>query len=63
MVMARLHIICGNCGCNDMFGWKHDEREEYECEVMTEEDVSLYCRNCGTIHSLNDNADLAENEQ
>ena len=21
IVMAKLHIICGNCGCNNMFKW------------------------------------------
>lgn len=23
--MAKLHIICGNCGCNDCFEYKHSE--------------------------------------
>lgn len=56
MARARLHLICGNCGCNDEWEWKHVEREEVECEVMVDEDVYLTCRNCGTLHSLNDNA-------
>ena len=56
MARARLHVICGNCGCNDMWKWKHKEEEVVDGEVMADEDVSLYCGNCITIHSLNDNA-------
>jgi len=56
MVMARLHLICGNCGCNDEWEWSHVEQEVDGGEVMQDEDVKLTCRNCATIHSLNDNA-------
>lgn len=54
MVMARLHVICGNCGCNDMWEWEHQPEERCEGEII-DEDVKLSCRNCITIHSLNDN--------
>lgn len=57
MVMARLHLICGNCGCNDEWEWEYKEEQEVDCEVIDSEDVYLWCRNCGTLHSLNDNAE------
>lgn len=48
MVRARLHIICGNCGCNDMFKLNvdHDIMEDMIY-------VYLKCENCGTLHNLN----------
>jgi len=56
MVMARLHLICGNCGCNDEWEWEHREREEVDGELMSEESVWLWCGNCSTLHDVNDNA-------
>lgn len=56
MVMARLYVICGNCGCNDMWEWEHKPKEVAEGEVMADEDVYLWCRNCSTLHSINGNA-------
>lgn len=56
MARARLHLICGNCGCNDEWEWEYVPEEVYEGEIMADENVSLSCRNCITIHSLNDNA-------
>lgn len=56
MARARLHIICGNCGCNEMFKYRivtdidDDTNKEYER-------VSIICENCSTIHYLEDNAD------
>jgi hypothetical protein len=55
MAHAKLHIICGNCGCNHMFDYKikteidDDTHEEYQT-------VYIGCNNCGTLHSLDDNA-------
>lgn len=56
MVHARLHIICGNCGCNDMFMYnvKNELDDEYENKTITM--VYIKCDNCGTIHVLEDNA-------
>lgn len=56
MARARLHLICGNCGCNDMWEWEHVPEETDEGEIMETEDVHLCCRNCVTLHSINDNA-------
>jgi RNase P subunit RPR2 len=53
MVMANLHIICGNCGCNKMFEWVYKEEHparDYSAEVY------ITCGNCATIHRLSDNA-------
>ncbi len=56
MAHARLHIICGNCGANDMFKYEittqlNDETdEEYQM-------VYISCKNCGTLHDLDDNAE------
>jgi len=56
MVRARLHVICGNCGCNDSFTYSidpegHDMSDE---EVVFDPSVNIYCDNCGTIHDLSD---------
>jgi hypothetical protein len=56
MVMARLHLICGNCGSNDQWEWKYHEKEVCDGEVIADENVHLYCNNCSTIHTINDNA-------
>jgi hypothetical protein len=61
MVRARLHIICGNCGCNDMFEYGvdmtgHDFGDRFEYSV------SIKCDNCGTIHDLDENGGKLEIE-
>jgi hypothetical protein len=58
MVMARLHVICGNCGCNDELEWVHRNEiiDDGSGETLVDEDVSINCKNCATRHSLNDNA-------
>lgn len=55
MVMARLHVICGNCGCNDEFEYTAFDQANDEGEIVGIA-VRIKCRNCGTIHSLEDNA-------
>lgn len=56
MARARLHLICGNCGCNDEWEWGHVSEDVDEGEIIVTEDVHLLCRNCTTLHSLSDNA-------
>ncbi len=57
MANAKLHMICGNCGQNDMFDYhisneiNDDTDEEYQV-------VYIGCNNCGTLHILDDNAEL-----
>jgi uncharacterized Zn finger protein len=45
MVIASLHMICGNCGCNSEF---HHNVETEEGEIC----VYITCKNCATIHNL-----------
>lgn len=52
MVRARLHIICGNCGCNDydMFSYKTFHATDADDKPVVE--VQIVCDNCSTIHNL-----------
>jgi len=54
--MARLHLICGNCGCADEWEWQHITEVIMKGDVMSDEDTRLTCNNCCTQHSINDNA-------
>lgn len=55
MVRARLHIICGNCGCNDMFSYEiNKELNDDLDDGSFIESVSIYCGNCSTIHSIDE---------
>lgn len=59
MARARLHIICGNCGCNDMFKFEivpegHDVTKD---EPEFEPQVRIYCGNCSTLHDLSNTID------
>ncbi len=55
MANAKLHIICGNCGCNDMLRW-----EFKPTDFAFDATVWLKCENCSTIHDINDNAKQAD---
>jgi len=55
MAHSKLHIICGNCGSNDMFNYQI----KTDIDDTTNENyqiVYISCENCGTIHDLKDNA-------
>lgn len=54
MANAKLHIICGNCGCNDMFEYyiKTDIDDDTNLEYQY---VSIVCNCCNTIHYIEDN--------
>jgi len=56
MVMAKLHIICGNCGSNNMLQYEivEDYNDDKECNYNR---VCIICENCSTIHNLEDNAE------
>ena len=55
MVNARLHIICGNCGCNDMF--EHQLIKEIDDDTNEEYFIiDIICNNCSTIHNLDNNS-------
>ena len=55
MAHARLHIICGNCGCNHMFTYRiqTDINDDTDTEYQY---VSIVCNNCNTIHDIGDNS-------
>lgn len=54
MVKARLHIICGNCGCNDE--WDLEVLRDYTClgDGKFEDTARLICNNCLTRHYLDE---------
>ena len=56
MVCARLHVICGNCGCNDDFEYGHAKAFVGNDDEAKQWKTGLVCKNCSTIHSLDDNA-------
>lgn len=62
MARARLHIICGNCGCNTEFKYHIDPegRDVTEEEVKFEPEVYIHCKNCCTLHVLSDTIDEEE---
>lgn len=62
MARVRLHLICGNCGCNDEWEWEHVPKEVDGDVLLTDENIYLWCRNCGTLHSINDNAKKKNSE-
>jgi len=62
MARARLHLICGNCGCNDMWSYRIDPRgRDMGGELLPA--VYLSCGNCDTLHDLADTAQNSEPSQ
>ena len=61
MVRARLHTICGNCGCNDNFTFEILEDDETLPDKKTP-NVYLSCGNCVTLHVLSDNATMEQKQ-
>jgi len=57
MAHAKLHIICGNCGCNNMFEY-HISKDIDDDTNENIEVVYITCGNCNTLHGLYDNAKL-----
>ena len=57
MVRARLHMICGNCGCSDEFKYYCENQEisigDQQCNQYA---TTVVCDNCATLHDLEDNA-------
>lgn len=58
MVMAKLHVICGNCGCADLWELTIERDGDYisSDHEAYEDSASLYCGNCSTLHNLKDSA-------
>ena len=55
MVNARLHVICGNCGCNDMF-------EVGSATYDDHREIYISCHNCSTLHCLSDKAKIKDSD-
>lgn len=50
MVNAKLHMICGNCGCNDQW-----ENSVYIADGDGEKpqvNIWIACKTCSTLHVL-----------
>jgi hypothetical protein len=60
MANARLHLICGNCGCDDE--WEY-EYEPKQIDQGIDANVFLWCKNCTTMHSLNEKAEIKNRAQ
>ncbi len=56
MVMAKLHLICGNCGSSNDFEYKNEDHFADAEETVIQSETTITCKNCSTIHWLNDNA-------
>ncbi len=60
MAHAKLHMICGNCGQNNMFDY-HISTEIDDDNYEAYHIVYIGCNNCGTLHVLDDNAKQQDN--
>jgi hypothetical protein len=56
MAHAKLHMICGNCGANDMFEFEITDDLDDDTDEPTH-NVYIFCKNCKTLHDLEDNAE------
>lgn len=56
MAKAKLHIICGNCGCNDNFEYRHVNDFTGPDDATMQQKTQLACKNCSTLHVLDNNA-------
>lgn len=61
MVMARLHVICGNCGNGDQKEMHLDHYFEHVDDGDDQQlEVTITCRNCATIHTLSNSIQYKE---
>ncbi len=60
--MARLHIICGNCGSNEHMCFSLD-MEGCDYDSYLSPSITIHCNNCGTNHNLQDTIHEFENEK
>ena len=56
MAHSRLHIICGNCGCDSEFTFRIDPEGHDISGFCTEFEPAVFikCGNCATLHDLSD---------
>lgn len=62
MVRARLHLICGNCGCNDDWSLKISQVLDDEIEGKMNTTAHFACGNCSTLHFLDEYIENARNQ-
>ena len=60
MAICDLHMICGCCGCANDWEWDFVPSEEPDNLESCDDDVYIYCNNCGKLHSLNEKANKRE---
>lgn len=60
MARAKLHIICGNCGCNDEFKFRIEPKGLDMGNGEFKPEVYISCQNCSTLHSLEDTIEEGE---
>lgn len=52
MAHSKLHLICGNCGCNDSLQYQI-VKDGIDIDGINFKDaVWIHCNNCSTLHSL-----------
>lgn len=61
MARARLHIICGNCGCDDELKYSI-EKDFHDYGDHMEDGVVIVCRNCSTQHDLSNTVPELKND-
>ncbi len=54
MARAKLHVICGNCGCNDEFEYRIVKDGLDYGDGTFDDAVHIICNNCTTLHELSD---------
>lgn len=62
MVMARLHVICGNCGNNEGFKYSIDPTGNCDNDGNNFPSVDITCPNCATMHFLGEDMGIPEDE-
>jgi len=60
MAHSKFYLICGNCGCDDLWIWDFQHGEASKSEIISEPDVFITCGNCATLHILSDKAKQSE---
>jgi hypothetical protein len=56
MAHPKLHLICGNCGCNNMWTY-YIHPTGHDTNGVLSPAVFLKCGNCSTLHDLSDTAE------
>lgn len=63
MVMARIHIICGNCGAGLDDLTLKIQRDHVDFGDRSEDEAVIKCGNCSTLHFLSEYMNRTKQEQ